>query len=93
VENAAKRRRIINMTYQMIRLPNVTGKWRFSLKGMNLENTDDRFEREVTPEIAPPEDWTPYCYDESKKICSMIGLVNDPPKCWKDCPYRKKDEP
>ena len=43
-------------------------------------------------EPAPPKDWTPYCYDESKKVCTMLGLVNEPPKCWKDCPYRKKDD-
>lgn len=43
-------------------------------------------------EPAPPKDWTPYCYDESKEVCTMLGLVNEPPKCWKECPYRKKDD-
>ncbi len=41
---------------------------------------------------ASPEDWKPYCYDEEHNICSLVGLVNEPPKCWKECPYRKRSD-
>lgn len=43
-------------------------------------------------EPAPPKDWKPYCYDEEHNICSLVGLVNEPPKCWKECPYRKRSD-
>lgn len=78
----------------MIRLPNVTGKWRFSLKGMNLENTDDRFEREVTPEIAPPNDWRPACYHSNYKSNGggCFGVENGVSDVCPDCPYRLQGE-
>ena len=48
--------------------------------------------RLISDDPAPPKDWKPYCYDEEHNICSLVGLVNEPPKCWKECPYRKRSD-
>ena len=62
---------------RMIRLPGLAGKWRFSLKGMNLEYTDDRFEREVTPELAPPKDWQEQMHDLEMRNARLSKFIMD----------------
>lgn len=52
---------------------------------------EDNYDKAMNYNLVP-KDWKPYCYDEIHNVCSMIGLVNEPPKCWKYCIYRKKDD-
>lgn len=52
---------------------------------------DDNYDKAMNYNLVP-KDWKPYCYDEEHNICSLVGLVNEPPKCWKECPYRKRSD-
>jgi len=78
------------MTTKILRIEDAEYFNSASVEFTDHPTEDVRTYLESSLEPAPPKDWKPYCYDEVHNICSLVGLVNNPPKCWNNCPYRNR---